>query len=1118
MIRPQGNVDHKAAGRTAVRERTRRFVMRIALVLPLVPPPLAAATLDLGTATIGLNVDGKAVGLAFAGDAPLEGQAPFEIETEDGRLSARSVRLDGRQLRVEFEGGAVAEFAITPARGFALFQLTRLDSDRPVKRFRLFSLPVPADAADVPMLGAAQAKDRFIGLLPASINVHPVHQQNDNRRADRAGCTHTFVRDPADPRQGGFAARFTAISDEKPGGWSYRGRGLPRPLDLTGCRTIRAWVHGDGKGQSLKIQLADDQGGYRDDYLTIDFTGWRQVTLDRPDLNTLRYDRVTSVAFYYNGLPAGQTVSCGIDQVEALVAGDGGAERPILLEDFESPVSPLFDGLSRQLQVQTLESHGIKPAAFGLIACAPDEAMDTIRRFEQAANLPSPHLGGQWNKTSDAINRSYLFLTRFSESQFDEALAIARRGGFSAVLLGQESWCRSTGHYEINRDHFPDGIAGLKRTVDRFHAEGFRVGLHFLAPSIDSNDPYLTPKPDPRLVKGPSAPLRAAIDAKDNFIPAATADFPREDGGYNGDGTVLQIGDELIHYTSISADPPGFSGCARGHLGTTPASHPAGATVSHLSRSYGYHMFDMDTSLLDEVTTRFARVVNACGIDMVYFDGSERLQGDHWYYNAKLHKAFHDKFDNKNVLLQASSVSPYSWHLMARVASADGHGDLKGYLDQRSPWFDNPARGGMPLDIGWYYGYDATATPDMYEYILGTTIGYGSSFSFQVSVDAARAHPFAGQILDLIARYEKLRLSGRVDDAMRERLRVMPANRGKLTPEQTTPRREYRLVGPAGQEAFQRVAYGDWHPVDVTDPAHHAWRTKIPAGGKLGVQLHAPGGAWLSPGPSYSSPASVPLDNFDDLAPYTHKPDDRNITVLPNGQSGATLQGVTQHVELTDQGAPGLPGAAALYTAKSTLNGNDGWSVIRRTFDPPLNLSNHRGIGFWLRGDGQGGSFKLQLMDASRATDYYVKNDYNGWRYHQLARPETDAIDYTNVRSLLLYYNGLPGQRTITCGIDGIRALPAIDKRELTDPWVEVQGRRFAWQGTLGEGQYLEFWPGEATRRHAPGMAEPKVGQEVPVSTIEPGDHGVKVGATGGIALPLRVRVTVQPPERHDVK
>ena len=125
----------------------------------------------------------------------------------------------------------------------------------------------------------------------------------------------------------------------------------------------------------------------------------------------------------------------------------------------------------------------------------------------------------------------------------------------------------------------------------------------------------------------------------------------------------------------------------------------------------------------------------------------------------ELHKAFYDKLDNKDMLLQASSYSPYSWHILARSASADGHGDLKGYLDERSGGFDFLARDGMPLDIGWYYGYDPTSTPDQYEYILGTTIGYDSSMSFQVSC-AAAASPVVSIIAATGTRYLRKRLAG----------------------------------------------------------------------------------------------------------------------------------------------------------------------------------------------------------------------------------------------------------------------------------------------------------------------------------------------------------------------
>jgi hypothetical protein len=38
-----------------------------------------------------------------------------------------------------------------------------------------------------------------------------------------------------------------------------------------------------------------------------------------------------------------------------------------------------------------------------------------------------------------------------------------------------------------------------------------------------------------------------------------------------------------------------------------------------------------------------------------------------------------------------------------------------------------------------------------------------------------------------------------------------------------------------------------------------------------------------------------------------------------------------------------------------------------------------------------------------------------------------------------------------------------------------------------------------------------------PTSMIGLGDHDVKVGAAARMALPVRVRITVQPPERRDI-
>lgn len=1099
----------------------------------------ADVQLDLGAARLTLDQRGRVTALTLADGTswPVDDRPVFSLETEKATRVPESVELAADVLKVRFQGGAVAEFAVNTAptaagpsaatanRGLAVFELRRLQTDEPPTMLRLFHLAVPPRAEVAGTLNACSTPDWSVAVMGAELNVDAGLESSGGSRGDRAGCSHEFVLAAEQFKVGKHAARFTATSDAKPGGWSMRGKRFPAPLDLTGCKAIRAWVHGDGNGQALKIQLFDGRGGYRDNYLTIDFEGWRQVTLTATAINTLRYEHTDALQIYYNSLPPDKTVTCYLDQIEAIIERDG-TESVVLLEDFESPVSPLWDSPQATLNVRTYARHGIQPARFGVLVCRRAELLETIRRFELAAGLPSPAPGGQWNKISPWIHRSYFFLTQFRESQFDEALAIARRGGFHTILIDQGSWCRSTGHFEVNQANFPDGLEGLVRTVRRFKEAGFRVGFHFLAASIYPPDSYLTPVPDPRLVKGAVIKLAADLDPQADFIPTAAAPdaFPAEDGGYTGDGTVLQIGEELIQYAERSLQAPfGFKGCRRGHLGTRAAAHRTGDGVAHLVRSYGYHMFDMDTTLLDEVATNFARVANACDVDMLYFDGSERLQGDHWYYNARLHKAYYDKLKNKDILLQASSFSHYSWHILARSASADGHGDLKGYLDERSPWFVSFGRSGMPLDIGWYYGYDPSATPDMFEYVLGATLGCDASMSFQVSVGAAQKHPFTGDILDMIRRYERLRLSGRVDAAMRERLRIDPRLGGEKTPEEREKlldlRREYRLLGEEGKEAFQRVVYTPWREITTADEAQASWPISVSMGpARVGVQVHALPGPWLNPGPAYHASDAVVLESFDDLTPYLRQPAEHaGVQLIESDQGGSTFPGVTQRLELRRDGA--REGSSyAVYTAASTLAGDNGWSAIGKQFRPPLDLAWHKGLGFWLRGDGQGGAFKLQLRDTKGAMDYYITNNFTGWRYQQLSRPAQDPIDYSQVHSLTLYYNGLPGRKTVTCGLDDVKALRKLDERQVVDPVVQVGERRFTWSGTLHEGQYLILWPGEPIRRYGPPLGEPEP-SATPAGTfaLPAGQHTVRFNASTPWTMPVRVRVTLQPPERYAV-
>lgn len=828
----------------------RHFITCVAFTI--VSTLATAMTLPIGTsASLTLDPSGKINRINFLDGTSHTPSIPLAcatIETADSSLSPTAASLTNNTLDLSFPDGSSIALTLEPHSGFTLFRLSELNLKTSATALRLLRLPIPTQAKKEGTLNAAFIQDSALALMAGSPEIVIPGSTGRGTSADMSGCSHTFLQNEI-TTTGQHYASFTAESTTSSRGWVMRGSAYPQRLKMEEIRGVSARVRGDGNDQLLKFQLNDEVGGARDYYLRIDFTGWRNIEITQDSLDIIKGDNLAGLNLYFNSMPPNQTVTCDIDDIHVLISGDDGTTESVLVEDFESANSPWWTAAQPMLQLEwDLRFSGVGDS-IAVIACPKEQLFQAIQQFEEAAKIVVPHPGGTWNKVSPTVNESYLFLTSFKESQFDDAMKLVRRGGFKHVLILQNSWCKSTGHYEVNRKNFPDGLPALVRTVQRFRDNGISVGFHLLGASIDSNDPYITPVPDPRLFKDAETTLTTAMDPHTTTIVVSDMPpgFPDIDGGYMGNGTVLQIGDELIRYTSRTLTAPyTFTGCKRGHLGTNAAAHSAGEVVHHLARSYGYHMYDMDTTLLDEVTSNFAEVANACNIDMIYLDGSERLQGSHGRYNSRLVNAYVSKLKNPNIIVQASSFSHFSWHQLARTASADGHGDLKGYLEERAGNFNAYKVKGIPLDVGWYYGYDTTATPDMYEYILGTTIGYGASFSYQVSVSAAKAHPFTNQILDLAKRYEILRLSGRVSPQMQNLLRVAKPLLGRAPEDENRPldqRRDYRLMNENARDIFQRVIYGEWQESDdeksSTASVALSWDIRLTTGpSAIGMQLH----------------------------------------------------------------------------------------------------------------------------------------------------------------------------------------------------------------------------------------------------------------------------------------
>jgi hypothetical protein len=133
------------------------------------------------------------------------------------------------------------------------------------------------------------------------------------------------VEHRADLAGGGTRAVRPALIEGLPED-AYQGKGWYRPLGV--------WVHGDGRGEVLNIQLRAANGGYRDHYVDVDFTGWRYCELTRPESDRVfefdagysrkhtvrhfQYDNIRSVFLRYNSIPAKSEVGCLVGPVKAL--------------------------------------------------------------------------------------------------------------------------------------------------------------------------------------------------------------------------------------------------------------------------------------------------------------------------------------------------------------------------------------------------------------------------------------------------------------------------------------------------------------------------------------------------------------------------------------------------------------------------------------------------------------------------------------------------------------------------------------------------------------------------------------------------------------------------------
>ncbi len=429
----------------------------------------------------------------------------------------------------------------------------------------------------------------------------------------------------------------------------------------------------------------------------------------------------------------------------------------------------VWNGTFPNMPVPPMEGETVVGTRIALFGCAADEALDTIGKIESAEGLPHPMINGVWSKKSPEPGRSYM-IADFSEETVDEMLESVQRANLAGLYHGNpfKTW----GHYELHPRHFPNGVQGMKKCVEKARALDLRLGVHTLTNFIQPTDPYISPVPDPRLAKTGSSTLTQDIAPDAKEIPVASPEyFDNEDANWM---KTIVIGQELIRYRAVSQSEPWMLlDCQRGSFRTKAADHAQGAEVGKLL-DHPYKVFFPNLELQREIAVNLAKLFNETGLDQMDFDGHEgALASGQGSYGIDLFaKDFYDNLDH-HVFNGTSLMSHYYWH-------------INSYCNWGEPWYggfresmqqyridnqDYLSRNFLPNMLGWYLMTETTHLSDM-EWMLARAAGYNAGFALATSLQALQKNPHTPILLDAIREWEAARMSGAFSEEQRERMKL----------------------------------------------------------------------------------------------------------------------------------------------------------------------------------------------------------------------------------------------------------------------------------------------------------------------------------------------------------
>jgi hypothetical protein len=405
-----------------------------------------------------------------------------------------------------------------------------------------------------------------------------------------------------------------------------------------------------------------------------------------------------------------------------------------------------------EMPVQAIPNETTIGSKIALFGCVESQVLSRIGAIEVAEGLPHALINGIWFKQSPETGRAYL-IADFDEQTFDAMLDYTQQAGLASLY--HEGPFLSWGHFILDTVAFPNGIAGMKACVDKAKAKGIRVGVHTLSTFINTNDPYVTPKPDKRLSVTGSSVLTEDINEGTTEIPVLSDQYFKD--LQLSTLHAVKIGDEIIRFRAVSAQAPyKLLECQRGMYGTKASNHPKG-TVAGMLFDYPYNTLFPNVELQQEIAGNLGRFFNETGVSHLDFDGHEGcLSAGEGDYGMQI---FADKVikDTKHTLVNGTSRSyHYYWHLCHYWNWGEpwygGFRESQGdYRLENQPFLE---RNYMPNMLGWFL-LSATTTVEDIEWMMARAAGYNAGFALVARYKSLQKNPNTAQLLSLVKLWQE---------------------------------------------------------------------------------------------------------------------------------------------------------------------------------------------------------------------------------------------------------------------------------------------------------------------------------------------------------------------------